>query len=101
MLGVAALPAVRTACLLSGLHAPSCSRLPVHSPTLQLLGAAVTSEGCRQCSIKLTSPPHQAVGWQGRSVWVPPALHCAWPWEVLLRARPTDRSCGAGVNFDI
>ena len=27
-------------------------------------------------------------------------LPCAWPWEVLLPAFPTDHSCGACVNFD-
>ena len=73
----------------------------MRSPTLQLLGAAVTSEGCRPFSIKLTSPAHQVAGWQGGSVWVPPALHCAWPCEVIRRARRTDHCCGACVNFNI
>ena len=46
----------------------------MHLSTRQLLGATVTSEGCRPYSIKLTSPPHQAVGWQGASVGFLPCI---------------------------
>ena len=69
MLGVAALLAVRTA-----RHESSCSRLRLHSSTLQLLGAAVSGEGYRPYSIKLTSQLHPAVGWQGQCGLVCSAL---------------------------
>lgn len=99
------LEAVRCA----GYGCSACSQNCLAWPQLQQAACAflhAAAAGCcshqcglRPCSIKLTSSPHQAVGWKGDSVGSS-TLRLCLAMRVLLRAPPADHSCGACVDFD-